>query len=124
MKKGTMFRLKIYDRLMMPRFLPKEGKYEIGVVCREIRKRIRITGEELKAVGFVTDDFGNADWDPKKDRGKAFPFTDLELIVIRKNLKRLDTEEKLPTDPRAIALYDLFMNSEGKAKKQRKGGGK
>ena len=121
--KTTILKLRLFDRLTIPVMLPREGKYETGIVCKDIRKKLALSQAEIKEVKLESlpngKDGFDLKWDPKKDRGKEFAFTELELFMVRANLKKLNDEEKLPTDPRWLDLYDRIMNSDGEGGKRK-----
>lgn len=105
--------LTIFERLQLPNILPTQAKYEIGVVCKNLRKRLALTAEDKKRVNYREQRAPNGDvlaiWNEKKDKGMPIALSGVELFVIQSSLDLLNKNEKLPTDERWLLLFEKFQ---------------
>lgn len=101
----------VFDRIKLPDILPQQAKFEVGIVIRDIRKKLALTQDEITELEITSLENGRITWNAKRDTGKGFSFTELEMTVIRGNLKKLDGEEKLPTDDRFLDMYTKFTEA-------------
>ena len=101
----------VYDRVKIPDVLPRQAKFEVGIVVRDIRKKLQFTQDELEQLNIQEKEGGRIVWNVKTDTGKAFQFTELEMTIIRGNLKTLDGKEELPTDDRFLDMYEKFIEA-------------
>lgn len=114
--KTIRLKLSIFERISIPTILPQRAKYEVGVVCRDLAKRFTLDQAEIVRLNFRSaenpDGSVRMNWDVKKDKGKEFDITELELEIIKSNLERMNKEEQLPTSEGWLALYERFKKTE------------
>jgi len=112
--KHCQLSLTVFDRISIPSILPEIGKYEVGVVVKDIKDKIRLTQEEITLIGLkssvVNADMTNIQWDQTKAPIKTFDLTQLEFELIQGSLRDLSEKEKLRTEMPWLALYEKFIN--------------
>lgn len=99
--------LKVLDRITLLQTLPAQGNILTLKTTRELREKISFEEEEQKALKFKNAD-NQIEWDSKADKGVEIQFSDVEIDLISKELKKLDEDEKL--EARHVDLYDKFVN--------------
>jgi len=105
------YALKMLERIMLPGMLPEKAKFEVGIICQDVRNKLTITQDELKRTKFVTLPTGGMQWEVAKDRALNVEFTDAEVEIIAGALKKRSDDGELPTDPWAIKMYRDFVLS-------------
>lgn len=97
-------KLNVLDRLSLINILPREGNFLTLTIAKDITKKVGILQDEAKEIGIV---FGekNVSWKPDAPE-KDVEFSDSELGVIKKQLKKLDTEGKLTME--LLETYNKF----------------
>jgi hypothetical protein len=98
--------LGIGERLMVLSILPKEGSFVTLRLIRGLIDRLGLTAEEITKFG-VVEEGGNVKWHISGNEPIDFEFADAELDLIKKELKRMDSENKLPID--LFPVYEKFM---------------
>ncbi len=96
--------LNIYERLMIKSILPAQGNVIEVTLINDIKDKVDLTQEEFKEYEIKAVPNG-LEWNDQ-DYAIDVEFTDLELGEIRKALKKLDREKKIPADKRFISMYD------------------
>jgi len=86
-------KLTILDRLSIINILPKEGNFLTLSVSNDITKKVGIGQEESKEIGIKFEE-NRVSWNPETPE-KEVEFSESELSVIRKQLKTLDSQDKL-----------------------------
>lgn len=103
----TMKKINLFERLFLLNNLPKTGKYETLVTIKELEKKLSLNEKEEKLFGIVQDDSGMVKWNEKGNKVKFdFDFKELELLVIKGSLRKLNDSEKLPIQ--VMELYKAF----------------
>jgi hypothetical protein len=97
--------LTVIERLAILNVLPKEGNFLTLRVIRGIVSKVGITSEEIKKFEINTE--GEvASWNELGNVPLPFSFDDVELDIIRKQLKKLDSENKLVQE--MFSTYEKF----------------
>lgn len=108
----TPFDLTVLERIELQIVLPKEGKYIEMTLAGRIVEKIKLTSEEIESYELkeLPDNRGiqGKEWRDKET--SVFEFTDNELKLVQKELKKLDEEGKLSLS--LIKLYDKFIPQE------------
>lgn len=100
-------RLTVLERLQFAVLFPAKSDYVTLTLKQDALDKIRLSQEEIAAIGLKTDDGQNYSWDASKDEGKDIIFTDAELALIRQKLKDLDAKREL--DDVTFAFYRKFV---------------
>jgi hypothetical protein len=104
--------LEISERLTLAQILPREGNAITLIIVRHITEKLNVTPEELvkweiksveKAPGVIT-----YEWNPAIDTKTDIEFTEPEADLIRKELNKLDQQNKLTFG--ILSLYEKFCN--------------
>jgi|GEM_PF-6013999 len=107
-------RLKIGERLIIERFIPREATYAEAVASIEIRNKVRMSPEEEQAQG-VQRDGRTVSW-KNPDYEVDIPLTQEELDVIQKGIDRLDRESKIEVNPMVLDLIKKVRSTKGEKK--------
>lgn len=100
--------LSIKDRLMLNAILPVEGGIITMLVVKQIQKSIAIMPEEVKEFN-IQEKNGNLTFSEKGlTEKKSITFDDSEIEVIRTQLRKMDSEQKITLDH--IDVYQMFMS--------------
>jgi hypothetical protein len=96
----------IPERLYTMGLLPKEGNILTLRVTRELMGKIGFSAIELTDFEIEEKD-GQIAWNDKGNIPATIEFLDSELGIIRKELTRLDNENKLSIE--LLSVYEKFM---------------
>jgi hypothetical protein len=97
--------LGIGERLMVLSLLPKEGSFVTLRLIRGLIDRLGLSPEEITKYNIVEEE-GNVRWMKEGNEPLEFEFADAETDIIKKELKRMDSENKLPID--LFTVYEKF----------------
>jgi len=100
------FLMTIPDRLYTMGILPKEGNILTLRVTRELTSKLGLSAQELDEWE-VKEENGQIVWNEKGKIPKEIEFLDSELSIIRKELTKMDNENKLTME--LLSIYDMFM---------------
>ena len=106
MTDATAKKLGIKDRLIIPTILPEEGGLVAQRICKDIRKKVGLSQDEMKSVNMrdVRNKEGGSSvvWDTQKKDGTPIPeptitvvFTGAELSLIAEQIGKLDKAGKV-----------------------------
>jgi len=99
-------KLNVLERLMLLNMLPKEGSITVLKLLRVLKEELSFSEEENKALVFKQED-EQLMWNSEGDVVKDIKIGEIMTELIKKELKKLNDEEKL-TDAH-IDLYEKFM---------------
>jgi hypothetical protein len=100
-----MIKLNVGERLMVISVLPKEGSYVTIKMIRGLIEKLGLSAQEIKDFEVKEVD-GNVRWNSQGAIPIQVDFVDTELEIIRKQLRRLDTDQKL--HPELMVVYEKF----------------
>ena len=99
----------LHERLVFLNILPKENSFATLRILREVAKEVGITDEEYKYYGITTVKDGKVSFNPEKSaEEKEFKIRQVALELVKKELKKLDTEEKLTGEH--FSLYEKIFD--------------
>jgi hypothetical protein len=95
--------LTVKERLLIPGVLKTQGKFEDMVAREEIVAKAKFNSEEVEKLSMKQTEAGSVVWSPENEATLELEITELELSFLKKSLKELSEQEKLPVD--AISLW-------------------
>lgn len=98
--------LNIGERLITISVLPKEGSFVTLRVIRKVIEKIGLTSDEIKKFGVEEKD-GNVHWNLDGNIPIPFDFEEVELDLIKKELRKRDAESRLSIE--LFTVYEKFM---------------
>jgi len=98
--------LNIRERLMTIGLLPKETNYVTLKIIRDIENELSFSEKELAEYEIKVND-GTCTWNQDKVKDKKVTIGLAGLEIIRKELKKLDDENKLTKDH--FSLCEKFL---------------
>ena len=98
-------KLNIGERLIVCSILPKEGSVVTLRTIRGLISKLGLTPEEIQEYEVIEKD-GMCMWNSQGGSPKDFELHDVELDIIRKQLRDLDTNKKLLMEQ--MEVYDKF----------------
>jgi hypothetical protein len=101
-------KLDVGERMVVISILPKEGNFLTLRVLRTLVSRIGLTAEEIKEFEVVQEG-DRIVWNQKGYELLEFDLADVELDIIKQELKKLDSENKLTQD--MFSIYEKFIIS-------------
>lgn len=105
-------KLEIGERMILSQILPKEGAYMAVLIAKRITKKLEITDTEIEEWGITatetTPGTVSYKWDPAKVKEAEFEFTDAETDLIRRELNKLDKDNKITFSN--ISTFEKFCN--------------
>ena len=101
-------KLDVGERMVVISILPKEGNFLTLRVLRTLVSRIGLTAEEIKEFEVVQEG-DRIVWNQKGYELLEFDLADVELDMIKQELKKLDSENKLTQD--MFSIYEKFIIS-------------
>ena len=117
--------LTVVDRLNLPTVLPELGKYEVGVMIKDLRELLAVSTEEFQGIDFVSQPSvdgspGSYRYNPAKDKPKSYLLNEVMFNLARKAMKEMEEKEKLPTQQAWLSLYDKIINAQPVEDKKKK----
>jgi len=101
--------LKLLDRLLLLKALPKEGSYATLKIVQDLKLKLALTEEEFKEYE-VKEENGNIAWNPEKDIGKEIPIGEKATDIIVMSLKKRDKDGELTEQE--IPVYEKFVKGD------------
>ena len=101
--------LKLIDRFLLLKALPKEGSYATLKIVQDLRLKLALTEEEFKEYEVKEED-GNIAWNPEKDIGKEIPIGEKATDIIVMSLKKRDKDGELTEQE--IPVYEKFIKGD------------
>jgi len=99
-------KLNVVERLMLLNILPPEGSITIMKLLRVLKEELSFSEKEHKLLEFKQEE-GQVFWKQDADIEKEVKIGEIMTETIKKELKKLNDEEKLTEGH--IDLYDKFM---------------
>ena len=105
-------KLEFGERMILSQVLPKEGAYLTVLIAKRIIKKLEITNAEITEWDITAKETQPGQfsytWDPAKVKEVEFDFTDAETDMIRRELNKLDKDNKLTFSN--ITTFEKFCN--------------
>ena len=101
--------LKLLDRFLLLKALPREGGYATLKIVQKLRLDLALTEKEFKEYEVKEDD-GNITWNPDKDLGKEIPIGEKANDIIVMSLKKRDKDGNLTEQE--IPVYEKFIKGD------------
>jgi hypothetical protein len=101
--------LKLLDRFLLLKALPKEGSYASLKIVQDLKLKLALTEEEFKEFEVKEED-GNIAWNPEKDLGKEIPIGEKATDIIVMSLKKRDKDGALTEQE--IPVYEKFVKGD------------
>jgi hypothetical protein len=98
--------LKLLDRLLLLKVLPKEGSYASLKIVQELKLHLALTEEEFKEMEVKEVD-DRLEWNSEKDLGKEIPIGEKANDIIVMSLKKLDRDGELTLEE--MSVYEKFI---------------
>lgn len=99
--------LNIGERLALLSVIPKEGNFVTVRVIKNLISKLALTDTEIQYCE-VSEKDGNVQWNSNGNLYTDFLFELVELDIIKKTLKELDSTNKLNVD--TFSLYEKFCS--------------
>jgi len=87
-------KLTVAERLCISELFPAEGNIISMTLTKDISEKVSITQEEIKDFEIISDETGIR-WNAKKQRDIDVEFTELELNLLKDQVKKFDEEKKI-----------------------------
>lgn len=96
-------KLSIKERLNFGAILPQKGNIVEQKLARDIGEKIEISQKEMKEIGLkaVGD---TVQWNEKKAKDKNVEFTEMELDLLKKQVKELDEKKEITANILSLCL--------------------
>jgi hypothetical protein len=98
--------LKLLDRLLLLKALPKEGSFATLKIIQDLKAHLALAEDEFKEFEVKEED-GNIAWNPEKDLGKEIPIGEKATDIIVMSLKNRDKNGELTEQE--IPVYEKFI---------------
>jgi hypothetical protein len=97
--------LNVGERLIVLNIIPKEGNFVTLRMIRTLINRLAPSAEEITEFEILAEN-NTVRWNVKGNVPIEFEFADAEVDLIKKELKRMDSENKLPME--VFPVYEKF----------------
>jgi len=97
--------LNVGERFMVLSIMPKEGSFLTLRLIRTLVLKVGLSAQEIKDFE-ASEKGGVVKWNPKGSIPVDIEFDDVELEVIRKELRKMDAESKIPIE--MFSIYEKF----------------
>ena len=104
--------LNVGERMMVLGMMPKEGSIVTLRLTRGLVEKLGLSAQEIQEFGVVEETVDNQNmvrWNAAGSTPKEIEFAEVESDLIRKELRKLDTGEKLTAG--MIPIYEKFMEA-------------
>jgi hypothetical protein len=101
--------LKLLDRLMLLKALPKEGSYALLKIVQDLKTALAPSEQEYKDLEIV-EEGGNIKWEGDKDLPREIPIGEKATDIIVMALKKRDKDGELTEQE--IPVYELFIKGD------------
>jgi len=104
-KKTNTFELGVFDRITLLQMLPTQASFTDLLHTKNVSEKISFKSEEAARLELRTEVVGDGQvtkWKQDEDKPLSVTFTPVEIELIRKQIDKLDKEEKLH-----ISMFDL-----------------
>jgi hypothetical protein len=98
--------LKLVERLMLLKSLPKEGSFATLKIVQDLKLRLALTEDEFKEMEVKEAD-GNISWNPEKDIPREIVIGEKATDICVMSLKKLDRDGELTEQH--MSLYEKFV---------------
>lgn len=98
--------LTVSDRIHVLNLLPTEGSYVTVKAIRDFTTKVGFTATEIVDMEIVEKD-GIVTWNEKGKQEVVFDFIDAEAELVRRELRKIDAEEKITNN--IFSVYEKFM---------------
>jgi hypothetical protein len=102
--------LKLLDRFLLLKALPKEGSYATLKIVQDLKLKLALAEAEFKAFGVKEEENGNITWNPEKDTGKEIVIGEKATDIIVMALKKRDKNGELTEQE--IPVYERFIKGD------------
>ena len=90
--------LTVKERILVPGLLKSQGKFEDMVARQELIEKVTFSAKEIEEYDIKQREDGSIAWNAKTAQDKTIECTELEAGFLKKCLKELSEQEKLPSD--------------------------
>jgi hypothetical protein len=101
--------LKLLDRLLLLKALPKEGSYASLKIVQDLKLKFALSEEEFKEYEVKEND-RSIEWNPEKDLGKEILIGEKATDIIVMALKKRDRDGELTEQE--IPVYEKFIKGD------------
>lgn len=108
-RQGENMLLKLLDRLLLLKALPKEGSYATLKIVQDLKHNLALNEDEFKEYE-VKEEEGNIVWNADKDDGKEIPIGEKATDIIIMALKKRDRDGELTEQE--IPVYEKFIKGD------------
>lgn len=98
----------MYERVLLPTVLPKNGSIKTLELTECVRQKIKITPADVKRCNVTVSD-GKVNWNKFMDHGIDIDWTQEEAFLIASSLMKADKEENLPNSQGFLSFYKAFF---------------
>ena len=98
--------LNVGERLTVLNIMPKEGNFVTLRMIRTLINKLAPSAEEITEFEILAEN-NTVRWNVKGNVPIDFEFADAEVDLIKKELKRMDSENKLPME--VFSVYEKFV---------------
>lgn len=98
--------LTVSERIHVLNLLPAEGSFVTVKAIRDFTAKVGFTATEIVDMEIIEKD-GIVTWNQKGNEERVFDFIDAEAELIRKELRKMDAEEKITNN--IFSVYEKFM---------------
>jgi len=109
----VQLKLKLAERIHLGNILPEKGGLSTMLTRKSLVDKVIVTPEDMERVGWTDREDGTATWDEKRDLGRNYSFTGLEIELIVRQLRKLNEDEALL--PAHLGLWELFVEKQQEA---------
>ena len=100
-------KLNVIERLLLLGILPNEGSFTNLKIIRKARESLSFDEKENKVLKFDQKENGQISWVPNAIEDKEINVGEIASELIKKELKKLDKEEKLTNEH--FSTYEKFI---------------
>ena len=97
-------KLTIKERLNFGALYPEKGNIVEQKLVRDIAEKIDISQKEMKEIGLRSLENGVLQWNDKKAKTRKVEFTEMEMDLLKKQVKELDEKKEITANILSICL--------------------
>lgn len=102
-KKNTTIELSVLERIQFLQLLPEQGNFTDLLHAKNCMKKVEIGSEEAGRLA-IRSEGDKVRWNTEEEKPLTVSLTPVELEVIRKQIDKLDKEERIH-----ISMFELVQ---------------
>lgn len=94
----------VKERIGISNVIPQSGSIDKQMIARDILQKAEFTDDERTIINLQRHPDGRISWNPSRESLKEIELTDVEIALLKNQVKELDEQELINQDTLDICL--------------------